>query len=130
MTPEDALDVLVAAIPRGYGFVSAIVKLNGVKRANVRCVNDADAWWCDKTEEAVVTLAETAKAHGHRRPFGSVLEFERSTDTREVNVYVVKITTDVWLVDVLDEVIPPPAEDNPVVRAVEAVLKDVAEDPK
>jgi hypothetical protein len=130
MTPEDALDVLVAAIPRGYGFVSAIVKLNGKTEANLHSTSDRDDWWNDEVEEALTELAETAKRHLTRKPFAAQLEFENGSNDRDFTVYTTKITTDVWLVEVLDEVIRPPAEDNPVVRAVEAVMKDVAEDPK
>lgn len=129
MTPEAAMDVLVASVPRGYGFVSAIVKLNGAKPANVRCVNDDDDWYSDETEEAIVALAETAKAQLTRRKFGHQLEFNAETDdeTREVDIYVTKITNDVWLVEVLDEVFRPREEENPVGAEKE---KEVSEDPK
>jgi hypothetical protein len=130
MTPESALDVLVASVPRGYGFVSAIVKLNGDKPANVRCVNDDDDWYRDEVDEAIVALAETAKATLTRKPFNAQLEFNATEgETREVDIYVTKITNDVWLVEVLDDVIRPPAEENPAGAGVEAV-KEASEDPK
>jgi hypothetical protein len=135
MTPEDALTTLLASIPRDYGCVDAVVKLNdGADEDhdawNIHSCSDHDAWWNDDVEEALVAFAMCGRRHLRRKPFGTQIDFEQVKGDREMDVFVTKITPAVWVIFVANVHLLPKPEDNPVVRAVEAVLKDGAEDPK